>query len=1050
MAKENSNSPSQDLDSRQGMNKEKIPFHNRILFRFLVPIVLIGVVASTLLVTFLSIPMKSYLVSQIDANLKLASALGLNNCEESFNYLLDLRFETNLEMNQVMKNETKDRVLTISSQFIDIHMMVLESDGTIKASSNDLSVEKVTDLDLNQQNDEIVTFQLGGRTVKAHSRFFPFWDWHVISFVYETDYKTPVIEAYKITYFSAVAVFLIILFTLVIVFHFFMHKPLRRLILATEDAAEGKLRELANAEKSEFGRLIESFNTMVASLVKEKSEVNNLIHQLTESEALFRSQFEFGNIGIAISSVKEGWTRVNAMCCKMLGYSEQELSQITWEDLTHPDDLDKEMQDYKRMMAGEIDNYELDKRIYHKSGKIVYAHINVSCFRNSDESVRFVILSILDITKNRRITEALKRNVSFTRALLNAVPTPVFYKDKDGKYQGCNQAFSEFMGVLPEEIMGKCVHELWPSEQARIYHRMDMELINYPVHQVYESEVIAKDGKSRSVIFAKDIFRDESGDVAGIIGAFSDISALKDAQKAQMETNRILRLVLDTIPVRVFWKDKNSIYLGGNQAFAADAGFSSPDELIGKTDFDFAFKAQAELFRADDTEVITSATPKLFFEEPQDRPDGKTNWLLTSKVPMQDEDQAIIGVLGTYQDITDWKSAEQEVRNLRDYLSNIIDSMPSLLIGVDQERRVTQWNSKAQQETGIRSEQAVGKHLEAVLPRMESIRRSLKQAIYNNTVYEDIRQINFEKKQKRHENITIYPLRSEGERGAVIRVDDITEKVQLEEMMVQSEKMLSVGGLAAGMAHEINNPLAGMIQNANIMKSRLEDLEMKANRRAAEKLGIGLEQIKDFMEERDIFDMITSINDSGKRVVEIISNMLSFARKADAVTSTQDITELLDQTLDLAATDFDLKKQYDFKNIKIVKFYEENLPAIPCEGTKIQQVFLNILRNGAHAMQTLGTLQSESPCFVLKISTETDSKMLRIEIEDNGPGMNDEIQKRIFEPFFTTKEPGVGTGLGLSVSYFIISQSHGGTMDVITAPGKGANFIIRLPISPGE
>ncbi|MCG8686084.1 MAG: ATP-binding protein, partial [Desulfobacterales bacterium] len=200
----------------------------------------------------------------------------------------------------------------------------------------------------------------------------------------------------------------------------------------------------------------------------------------------------------------------------------------------------------------------------------------------------------------------------------------------------------------------------------------------------------------------------------------------------------------------------------------------------------------------------------------------------------------------------------------------------------------------------------------------------------------------------------------------------------------------------------------------------------------------------------DIFDMITSINDSGKRVVEIISNMLSFARKSDAVTSTHDITELLDQTIDLAATDFDLKKQYDFKNIKIVKFYEENLPAIPCEGTKIQQVFLNILRNGAHAMQTLGTLQNESPCFVLKISTETDSKMLRIEIEDNGPGMNDEIQKRIFEPFFTTKEPGVGTGLGLSVSYFIISQSHGGTMDVITAPGKGANFIIRLPISPGE
>jgi len=117
---------------------------------------------------------------------------------------------------------------------------------------------------------------------------------------------------------------------------------------------------------------------------------------------------------------------------------------------------------------------------------------------------------------------------------------------------------------------------------------------------------------------------------------------------------------------------------------------------------------------------------------------------------------------------------------------------------------------------------------------------------------------------------------------------------------------------------------------------------------------------------------------------------------------------------------------------------------IPCEGAKIQQVLLNILRNGAQAMQDQGADSSGVSCFILRLVKEKN--MLRIEIEDNGPGMDKTIQSRIFEPFFTTKPVGVGTGLGLSVSYFIITQNHGGSMDVISSPGKGSNFIIRLPL----
>jgi len=296
----------------------------------------------------------------------------------------------------------------------------------------------------------------------------------------------------------------------------------------------------------------------------------------------------------------------------------------------------------------------------------------------------------------------------------------------------------------------------------------------------------------------------------------------------------------------------------------------------------------------------------------------------------------------------------------------------------------------------------------------------------------------------RFEDITIFPLTANGVQGAVIRVDDITEQVRLEEMMIQSEKMLSVGGLAAGMAHEINNPLAAMIQTANVVRSRLEDLEIQANLKAARDVGISVDQINTFMEKRGILRMLDAIDESGRRVSGIVHNMLSFARKSDSALSTHHPAQLVDKVLELAATDYNLKKNYDFKTIKIVKEYEENLPRIPCEAAKIQQVLLNILGNGAQAMQSREMNHNDPPCFILRLAKEKN--MLRIEIQDNGPGMDEKTQSRIFEPFFTTKPVGVGTGLGLSVSYFIITQNHHGTMDVVSALNKGANFIIRLPL----
>ncbi len=268
------------------------------------------------------------------------------------------------------------------------------------------------------------------------------------------------------------------------------------------------------------------------------------------------------------------------------------------------------------------------------------------------------------------------------------------------------------------------------------------------------------------------------------------------------------------------------------------------------------------------------------------------------------------------------------------------------------------------------------------------------------------------------------------------------EKNKLEEMIIQSEKMVSIGGLAAGMAHEINNPLAGILQNSQVIQNRLTK-KIPKNIAVAEELELDLDKVQDYMEKREIFKMINSVLAAGKRAAGIVGNMLSFSRKSTSGFMAEDVTELLDRTLELAESDYNLKKKFDFKKIKIIKEYSQQVPKVSCKASEIQQVFFNILSNGAQAMMTED--ETKTPVFELLVSMDID--MVKIEIKDNGPGMKEDTRKRIFEPFFTTKSVGEGTGLGLAVSYFIITENHKGIIRVNSKPFKGTNFIIKLPLA---
>ncbi|WDP92150.1 MAG: PAS domain S-box protein [Desulfobacter sp.] len=504
--------------------------------------------------------------------------------------------------------------------------------------------------------------------------------------------------------------------------------------------------------------------------------------------------------------------------------------------------------------------------------------------------------------------------------------------------------------------------------------------------------------------------------ITSIIESTSDLVSIATPDKAILYMNRAGRQMMGWY-LNVSLKDRYLMDLHPEDAFGEIETNGLPTAVDRGT-----WEGESLLLRSDGTKIPVSL-------------------VLISHTDNQGRLEYISAIM---RDISQTKAAENELRYLRNYLGHIIDSMPSILVGVDRDGRVTQWNQAAQKATGLSAAQSLGMKLDKVLPDMGKEMEKVMEAIQFRSLQFSAKVPRKTGDQIRYEDVTIYPLEREGMEGAVIRIDDVTDKVHFEEMMIQGEKMLSVGGLAAGMAHEINNPLAGIIQTASVMGNRLAlKKSIPANIKAAENAGTTVDAISRYMEARQIPKFLDAINESGLRIASIVGNMLNFSRKSDTSFSTQDPVDLMDKVLELAATDFDLKKHFDFKSIEIIRQYETDLPDVMCEGSKIQQVLLNLLSNGAHAMSA-----TPDPKFTIRIGLDA-SGMLKMEVEDNGPGMEENIRKRIFEPFFTTKPVGIGTGLGLAVSYFIITEHHNGKMEVVSKPGEGSNFIIHLPLEQG-
>jgi len=389
---------------------------------------------------------------------------------------------------------------------------------------------------------------------------------------------------------------------------------------------------------------------------------------------------------------------------------------------------------------------------------------------------------------------------------------------------------------------------------------------------------------------------------------------------------------------------------------------------------------------------------------------------------------------------------EKKLTGFQNYLNSIIDSMPSALIALDEQLYVTQWNQEASALSGTRLDEALNQPIYLAFQPLKPYLPQIRAAVEQHTVERIERVTWFKDDEAKHYALTFYPLMGGAGRGVVIRIDDITQRLSLEEMMVQSEKMLSVGGLAAGMAHEINNPLGAILHNVQNIRRRLSP-DLPKNLEHAEQAGIALETVNHYLQSREVPQLLDGIQQAGARAAKIVTHMLSFSRRSNRQMAPCDLPALIDQAVEIAGNDFDLTIGFDFKGQAIIRQFDPQLGPVPGTANELEQVLLNLLKNAAQAIH-LREDDSEPGRIILR--TRLNPPWAEIQVEDNGIGMSESVRKRTFEPFFTTKEIGQGTGLGLSVSYFIITNNHKGQMEVHSTLGQGTCFTLRLPLAGSQ
>ncbi len=408
----------------------------------------------------------------------------------------------------------------------------------------------------------------------------------------------------------------------------------------------------------------------VVAMVEDITERKHSELALEHSEKQLRFVLEGSELGFWDWDIAAGKVDRNEQWALMLGYTHDEIRHTTqqWSDFIYPDDRERAWDSINAVIEGRSNIHRLEYRMLHKDGGVRWILDQASVMqRDADGKPLRMCGTHTDITARKQNELEQQQRDQYQQALLDNFPFAVWLKDTESRFLAVNQGFLRLFGQRnAEELIGKNDFDIAPAELAEGYRADDRAVLASGKKKNVEEEIIDADGTRKWFETYKAPVFDAEGSVVGSVGFARNITerraaalALEEMSKALATSRDLLQQIIDTAPIRVFWKDREGRYLGCNPAFACDAGKQRPAELIGQDDYTMGWAAQADLYRADDQAVMQTGQARLNFEEPQTTPDGKTIWLRTSKVPLYDRQGEVVGVLGLYDDITEQKREER-------------------------------------------------------------------------------------------------------------------------------------------------------------------------------------------------------------------------------------------------------------------------------------------------------------------------------------------------------------------------------------------------------
>ncbi len=618
---------------------------------------------------------------------------------------------------------------------------------------------------------------------------------------------------------------------------------------------------------------------------------------------------------------------------------------------------------------------------------------------------------------------SLQQDIHLLQTLIDAVPTPIFCKEPGLTYLAANRAFAEYVRFPQERLAGRTVHDVLPKDEADRHHSRDVALLEEGGNVSYEFHILHADGTLHNVITNKGLFRTPDGTTGGIFGVITDVTEKKNTQEELERQGHILDIMTNQMEDMVYYKDKDFRYVFSSKPHCERVLRCSQEECIGRTDREIVLlgrhggeKGPEEVYGRSDTETQGAGRPSKF-EELVVLGDEKM-WLEIYNTPLYGEDGEFAGIVGSSRDITERKRSEQRLKESEERLRLVIEGTDDVITLQDREGRFLYYNGT--HRYGQEGGDFVGKTPHDVFQPAEALR--LMEHV--NHVFNTGRSLTTEEEvmgdgERLWFNVNCYPIKDD--KLNVVSVAtisrNITDRKGMEENLIKSQKLESVGTLAGGIAHDFNNILTVILGNITLAKMSI-DPDNKAVKR------------------------LRDAEKATMRAKDLTQQLLTFAKGGEPFKRTVSIDRLIEDSVNLSLSGSNLKCDYEVA---------DNLYPVLIDEGQIRQVIHNVMINAKEAMPSGGVVTIRAKNVVL--GAENDLALergyyVRIDIVDRGPGIPGSYLPKIFDPYFTTKEMGStkGTGLGLAICYSIV-RKHKGHIKVESNVGVGTTFAIYLPAS---